>query len=84
MAQIDQPRSAAAEFAAQRFQAATDLAVTGQSPYPDGAVFVASDLPNVGEILAGYARERTAIVIVYPDGDERVLLPQGPAQSAAA
>lgn len=84
MASLEQPKSTAAEFAAERFRLATDLAVKGHSPYPNGAVFLASDLPNLGEALARYARERCPIVIVYPDGDERVLLPQGFAQPEAA
>lgn len=68
-------RSSAAAFAAQRFQLATDLAVEGRSPYPNGAAFVPADLPNLGEAVAGYARERRPVVIVYADGDERVLVP---------
>lgn len=75
MATVDRPESAAAALAAERFRLATDLAVEGRSPYPNGAAFVASDLANFGETVARYARERLPIVIVYPDGDERVLTP---------
>ena len=55
----------------------------GRSPYPNGAAFVAADLPNLGEAVAGYARERRPVVIVYPDGDERVLTPNELSESPA-
>lgn len=70
MAELANPPTAAAALAAQRFE----LAVEGKSPYPDGAAFLASDLPGFGETLARYARERIPVVIVYPDGEERVLI----------
>ncbi len=75
MATVGRSKSAAAEFAAERFRLATDLAVEGRSPYPNGAAFLASDLANFGETVARYARERRPIVVVYPDGDERILTP---------
>jgi len=53
---------------------ATDLAIEGRSPYPNGAAFVAADLSNLGKILAGYARERRPVVLVYADGEERFLV----------
>lgn len=52
---------------------ATELAVEGRSPYPEGAAFVAADLAELGSIVARHARERRPVVLVYPDGDERIL-----------
>lgn len=75
MATLDRSPSAAGEFAAERFRLATDLAIEGRSPYPSEAAFVASDMPNLGVILAEYARERRPVVLVYPDGEERILAP---------
>ncbi len=72
MAELANPSTAAAALAAQRFE----LAIEGKSPYPNGAAFVASDLPGFGETLARYARERIPVVIVYPDGEERILTPE--------
>ncbi len=72
MAELANPSTAAAALAAQRFE----LAIDGKSPYPNGAAFVASDLPGFGETLARYARERIPVVIVYPDGEERILTPE--------
>lgn len=74
MATLDRSQSAAGELTAERFRLATELAVEGRSPYPDGAAFVASDLPSLGEVLAGYAKERRPVVLVYPDGEERMLV----------
>lgn len=72
MATLD--RTAAADLAAERFRVATDLALEGRSPYPNGAAFVAADMPRLGEVLAGYAREHRPVVLVYPDGEERFLM----------
>jgi hypothetical protein len=66
MAELANPRTAAAASAAQRFELAIELGIDGRSPYPNGAAFLASDLPGFGETLARYARERTPVVIVYP------------------
>lgn len=73
MATLDRSQSTAGQFAAERFRLAIDLAVEGSSPYPNEAAFVASDLPNLGAILAEYAKERRPVVLVYPDGEERIL-----------
>jgi hypothetical protein len=75
MAGVEDKRSVASELAAERFRLATELAVAGKSPYPDGAAFVASDMPDLGAIVARHARERRPVVLVYPDGEERVLAP---------
>jgi hypothetical protein len=74
MATVDGTRSTAQELAAERFKLAIDLAVDGRSPYPGGAAFVAADQPDLGVWMARYAREHRPVVLVYPDGDERVLL----------
>jgi len=76
MAELANPSTAAAALAAQRFELAIELAIDGKSPYPNGAAFVASDMPGFGETLARYARERIPVVIVYPDGEERILMPE--------
>ncbi len=84
MAQLANPPTAAAALAAQRFELAIELAIEGKSPYPNGAAFLASDLPGFGQTLARYARERIPVVIVYPDGEERILIPGSTASPAAA
>ncbi len=76
MAELANPSTAAAALAAQRFELAIELALDGKSPYPNGAAFVASDMPGFGETLARYARERIPVVIVYSDGEERILTPE--------
>lgn len=65
----------ASELAAERFRLATELAVEGRSPYPEGAAFVGADLAGLGAIVARHARERRTVVLVYPDGEERILAP---------
>ncbi|MHB1571852.1 MAG: hypothetical protein ACYC0H_21975 [Solirubrobacteraceae bacterium] len=83
MATLDD-KSTASQFAAERFRLAIDLAVEGKSPYPNEAAFVASDLPNLGSVLAEHAKEHRPVVLVYPDGEERVLMPQRVAEHPAA
>jgi hypothetical protein len=77
-------RTVATELAAERFRLATELAVEGRSPYPDGAAFVAADLAELGSILARHARERRPIVLVYSGGDERILTPGQLTEQGAA
>lgn len=84
MATLNRSPSAAGDFAAERFRLAIDLAVEGRSPYPAEAAFVASDLTDLGAILAEYAKERRPVVLVYPDGEERILTPERVAESSAA
>lgn len=84
MAELANPPTAAAALAAQRFELAIELAIEGKSPYPNEAAFLAADVPWFGETLARYARERTPVVIVYPDGEERILLPGQAAERPAA
>jgi hypothetical protein len=79
MATLDHTRSLAQDLAAERFKLATELAIEGKSPYPNGAAFVAADEPELGVWMADYAREHRPVVLVYPDGDERVLLALPPA-----
>jgi len=79
MATLDSPQSVAQELAAERFRLAIDLAIDGRSPYPNGAAFLAADQPELGAWMADYAREHRPVVLVYPDGDERVLLVLPPA-----
>ncbi len=74
MATLDNTRSVTQELAAERFRLAIELAIEGRSPYPDGAAFLAADQPGLGAWMADYAREHRPVVLVYPDGDERVLL----------
>jgi hypothetical protein len=84
MAQVTNPQTATVELAAERFTLATELAIQDKSPYPNGAAFVAADLPDLGDILARYARERSPVVLVYPDGEERILIPTRAAEHPAA
>jgi len=84
MATLDRSQSAAGDLAVERFRLAIELAIEGRSPYPDGAAFVAADLPNLGEVLARYARERRPVVLIYPDGEERILISDRLAATEAA
>lgn len=74
MATIETPdRSPAAVLASERMDAAIELATEGRSPYPNGAVFVPADMPELGTVIARHAREYRAVVLVFADGEEKIL-----------
>lgn len=49
--------------------------IAGRPTYPTGTVFIAADHDGLNEAVARRARNNTPIVIVYPDGEERFLVP---------
>ena len=72
-------------LASERFDAAVEDGIAGRpARYPNGAAFVGADLPGLGEILARDAREERAVVLVYPDGEERIIEPHKPASASRA
>lgn len=61
-------------LASERFDAAIEDGLAERpARYPHGATFVGADIPGLGKILARSAREGQPVVLVYPDGEERVL-----------
>jgi hypothetical protein len=58
--------------------AAIESAIGGQLLYPTGTSFVGSDATWLGEVVARCAREGRPVLIVYPDGEERLVLPASP------
>ncbi len=70
-------------LASERFDAAIEDGIAERpARYPNGAVFVGADLPGLGEIFARDVREERAIVLVYPDGEERIIEPRKPASTS--
>jgi hypothetical protein len=62
------------ELASERFDAAIEDAIEERPErYPNGSVFIGADLPGLGESLARNAREGRTVVLVYPDGAERII-----------
>ena len=73
VAQVE--RSATARLTSERMDAAFAADMNGCPMYPNGTAFVAADVDGIGEILLRNARDREPTVIVYPDGEERLLVP---------
>jgi hypothetical protein len=71
-------RTDSADLTFERFKKA--LASDG-SGYPKGAVFVDAEAPYVGAALSRNMREGTPVVLIYPDGEERIV---GTMKSAAS
>lgn len=52
---------------------AIDLAIEGNSPYPEHAAFVDADSPYAGQEISRAVDEGYAVVLVSADGRERVI-----------
>ena len=64
--------------AARAMHEAIELAIEGQSPYPDIAAFVDAEAPGAIEAIGKAADEGRAVVIAYADGITRVLPAEPP------
>ena len=58
---------------AKAMNRAIDLAIEGNSPYPENAAFVNADSPHAGHEMARALDEGYAVVLVYSDGRERIV-----------
>jgi hypothetical protein len=58
-----------ADLTFQRFRAA----IEGQGSYPRGAVFLDAEADFARTALVRNIRERRPVVLVFPDGEERII-----------
>ena len=58
---------------AKAMDRAMDLAIEGNSPYPEHAAFVDADSPHAGQEISRALYEGYAGVLVSADGRERVI-----------
>lgn len=65
--------SEASGLAFERFQDALEGRATG---YPKGAIFVPSDAAHTQKTLLRALREGQPAVVVFPDGQERIVRPE--------
>ena len=59
--------------AARAINEAIELAIEGQSPYPDTAAFIDAETPGAAEAMNNAVDEGRAVVLAYADGSTRVL-----------
>lgn len=59
------------------------VALEGDGRYPQGAVFVAAEAPFAGSALVRDAREGLPVVLVYPDGVEKIIEAASPRETTA-
>ncbi len=52
---------------------AIELAIEERSPYPDRAMFIDADAPDMGKQIKRALDEDMAIVLVFPDHSTRTL-----------
>lgn len=67
--------SEASGLAFERFRDALEGRATG---YPRGAIFVPSDAPYTRRALLRALREGQPVVLVFPDGQERIVQGESP------
>lgn len=65
------------ELAFERFRDALEGRATG---YPRGAIFVPSDAPYTRKTLLRALREGQPVVLVFPDGQERIVQGESPSR----
>lgn len=70
MAALD-TQADAADLTFERFKAA----LGGAPGYPKGAIFVDAEAPFAGDAVVRNMREGQPVVLVYPDGLEKVVAP---------
>lgn len=58
---------------AKAMNRAIDMAIEGSSPYPEHAAFVDAGSPHAGREITRALDEGYAVVLVSPDGRERVI-----------
>lgn len=67
------------ELAFRRFKAA----LGGDGRYPQGAIFVDAEASHAGSALVRNAREGLPVVLVYPDGVEKIIEAASPSEETA-
>jgi len=67
---------------AKAMDRAIDLAIEGQSPYPEHAAFIDAESPHAGHEITRAFDEGYAVVLISADGRERVITAKRLAASA--
>ncbi len=62
----------------ERFKAALE----GTGRYPKGAIFIDAEAPFAGSALVRNAREGLPVVLVYPDGVEKIIEAASPIEDS--
>jgi hypothetical protein len=75
MGAIEKSNTKATEIIFDRVTKAIEL---DEFDYPNEVVFIAADLPDFGIIMRRALKKEQPIIVVYPDGSERLI----PAPSA--
>jgi hypothetical protein len=64
--------------AGDALDAAIEASIDGRQLFPDGAVFINGDEPQIGRAIASAVEENRAVVLCFADGRRHVLQPVPP------
>jgi hypothetical protein len=64
----------AADLTAERFKAA----LYGERDYPQGAVFIDAEASFAWDATIRNVREERPVVLIFPDGLEKIIMPSSP------
>lgn len=73
MAQVDGARTTRGDDALGQ---CIDDTVAGRPTYPSGTTFISTEIEGFGQCVAEEVLRGVPIVIEYPDGEERFLVPR--------
>lgn len=72
--QLGHSSSDPADLTAERFKAA----LYGERDYPQGAIFIDAEASFAWDATVRNVREERPVVLVFPDGLEKVIVPSSP------
>ncbi len=72
--QLGHSSSDPADLTAERFKAA----LYGECDYPQGAVFIDAEASFAWDATVRNVREERPVVLVFPDGLEKIIVPSSP------
>jgi hypothetical protein len=78
MAAIRKPERERQDFAVELVERMLRLDAEGLNPYPNDALFLEADAPDLGQALREAFLEDNPIIVVYPDGQERLIEARDP------
>lgn len=65
------------------FDRVVELLLADEAEYPNDTALVPADLPDFEQIVSAERLQGRPVLVVYPDGSERLIKPDDPSVTAA-